>query len=816
MRIRKSVLLSLALACGSTAWAAPAATKPDAKAAEGHFATLGKYCGDCHNATDWAGGLAFDTLAADSVPADAKIWEKVLNRTRGGLMPPPGQPRPPAAQLQGLVSWLEGSIDKAALPHVDPGQVSLHRLNRREYANAVRYLLNLDLDPASLLPQDDYSDGFDNIAKVLQVSPSFLDQYLAAARNVAVMAVGNPAARPVGTPYVNNEGGKQLGYVQGLPLGTRGGMVVEHVFPADGEYEINVADMAHALWVEGMEFNNTLVVLVDGRKVYETSLGGDQDQRSIDQKGDPSVDAINKRLKNIRFQAKAGQRKVAVTFKAHTAAESDARLMPLLPGGGEERVLRVRGFEVRGPFSTKGVSQTVSRERIFVCQPATAADEQPCAKQILGTIARRAYRRPLVDADVQTLMGAYSAARQGRSFDEGIRAGLTRILASPDFLFRAEAPPAGVQPGESYRLNDLQLASRLSFFLWSNLPDDELLDVAARGDLHKPEVLEKQVQRMLADARAQTLAADFAFQWLGMKKLADIEPDVAVFPYAANHRDIDGDIRKDFREELRLFIDSVFRENRPATELLTANYSFLNEPLALHYGIKDVKGSQYRRVTLPESERNGLLGKAAVLMVTSYPNRTAPVLRGAWILENLLGATPTPPPPNVEALKEPLPGAKLLTVRELMAQHSVQKSCHACHGVMDPLGFALEGFDGVGRSRERDRLAGTLIDTSSALPDGTPVNGPDELRKALSARSGQFVQTLTQKLMTYGTGRVMEWHDMPTVRAIVSDVARQDYRMLPLFMAIIRSPQFQMQRLPSDNALAQPKQAALLPTESQR
>ena len=783
---------------------------PVVAAEPGHFAVLNKYCVECHNANDWAGSLAFDTMSPDAIPADAKIWEKVLNRTRGGLMPPPGQPRPPKAQMAELVGWLEGSIDKAAAGRVDPGLVSLHRLNRREYTNAVRYLLDLDLDPASLLPQDDYSDGFDNVAKVLQVSPSFLDQYLAAARNVAVLAVGNPTARPVGTPYVNNEGGKHLTHVEGLPLGTRGGMVVDHVFPADGEYELNIGDMAHALWVEGMEFDNALVVLVDGKKVYEVNLGGDADQKAIDQKGDPSVDAINRRLKNIRFQAKAGQRKLAVTFRARSFAESDSRLSPLLPGGGEERVLRVRSFEVRGPFTTTGVSQTISRQRIFTCTPQNAEQEQPCAKQILNTIAHRAYRRPLTDIDTQELLKAYSAARQGRSFDEGIRAGLTRILASPDFLYRAEAPPAGTQVGESYKLDDLQLASRLSFFLWSNLPDDELLSVAERGQLQQPAVLEAQVKRMLADPRSQTLAADFAFQWLGMKKLADIEPDPAVFPYAANHRDIDGDLRKDFREELKLFVDSVFRENRSVIELLNANYSFLNEPLALHYGITDVKGDLYRRVALPSSARYGLLGKGAVLMVTSYPNRTGPVLRGAWILENLLGAAPTPPPPNVEALKDPVAGGKVLTVRELMAQHSSNKSCHACHGVMDPLGFALESFDGVGRWRDRDRLAGTLIDTSATMPDGTPVNGPDQLRKALVAQSDQFVQTLTQKLLTYGTGRTMEWNDMPTIRAIVRSAAPDNYRFQTLLMGIIRSPQFMQRRVPADKPLPETRQAAVL------
>ncbi len=781
-----------------------------APAGDGHFAMLNKYCVECHNATDWAGGLALDTMAQDKIASDAETWEKVLKRTRGGLMPPPGKPRPAGTQLKSFISWMEGTIDASAAGHVDPGTVALHRLNRREYSNAVRYLLGLELDPAALLPQDDYSDGFDNIAKVLQVSPSFLDQYLAAARNVAVMAVGNPAARPVGTPYVNSDGGKQLAHVEGLPLGTRGGMVVDHIFPADGEYELNVNDLARAMWVEGMEFRNTLLVVVDGRTVYKTDLGGEEDQKSIDQKGDPSVDAINKRLKNIRFKAKAGQHRVGVTFQARSFAESDARLTPLLPGGGEERVLRIRNFEVRGPFATSGISETPSRKHIFSCYPKSTLEEASCAQQILGTIGRRAYRRPLSVQDQQELMKAYEGGRQGRAFDDGIRAGLTRILASPDFLYRAEPAPSGVGPGESYPLDGLQLASRLSFFLWSNVPDDELLEVAVRGDLGKPDVLEKQVRRMLADPKSQTLAADFAFQWLGMKKLADIEPDPNVFPYAANHRDIDGDLRQDFREELKLFIDSVFRENRSVVELLTANYSFLNEPLALHYGIKDVKGNLYRRVALPDSARYGLLGKGAVLMVTSYPNRTAPVLRGAWILENLIGTPPTPPPPNVEALKEPVAGAKPLSVRELMAAHATQSSCHSCHGVMDPLGFSLESFDGVGHWRDRDRLAGSVIDTRSELPDGTPVNGPDDLRKALVANANQFVQTVTMKLMTYGSGRAMEWQDMPTIRAIVQQSAKSEYRFVPLVLGIVNSPQFQMKRVPTDKPLPEIRQAAVL------
>jgi hypothetical protein len=443
---------------------------------------------------------------------------------------------------------MEGQIDAAAAHQVEAGYVPLHRLNRREYTNAVHYLFDLEFDPTTLLPQDDLSDGFDNVAKVLQVSPTFLDQDLAAARTVAVQAVGNPAARPVGTPYSNPFGGPQHFHVEGLPLGTRGGFAVDHIFPADGEYELNINDMARALWVEGMEFENTVVALIDGVKIYEMKIGGDTDQKAIDQKGDPPVDAINKRLKNIRFQARAGQHRVTVTFRARTLAESDARLTALVPGGGEERVLKVNTFEIRGPFRTDGVSETASRKRVFTCYPKTAAEELPCARQIVGTVARRAYRRPVSAADVNNIMQAYTVARTGRTFDDGIRGALTRILASPDFLYRPEPAPAGKGPGDVFRLDDLQTASRLSFFLWSSLPDDELLEVAAAGGLSDDAQLEKQVRRMLADPRAQSLARDFAFQWLGMSKLADIEPDPNIFPYAASHRDINGDLREFPRE----------------------------------------------------------------------------------------------------------------------------------------------------------------------------------------------------------------------------------------------------------------------------
>ncbi len=764
------------------------------------WALLDQYCVDCHNTTDWAGELALDILerSASSVPAEAETWEKVIRRMRGSLMPPPGQPRPAAAESAAFVQWLEGRIDEAALKHVEPGHVPLHRLNRREYTNAVRELFDLEFDPTSLLPQDDLSDGFDNVAKVLQVSPTFLDQYLAAARSVALQAVGNPDQRPVGTPYNNPVPGPQHNHVDGLPFGTRGGFAVDHIFPADGEYELNINNMARALWVEGMEFENTLVALVDGVKIYETRLGGETDQKAIDQKGDAPVDAINARLKNIRFHARAGQHRVVVTFRARSYAESDARLASLIPGGGEERVLKVNSFEIRGPFTTAGVSDTPSRQRIFTCYPKSVAEEQGCAEQIAANIARRAFRRPLREGEVEHLMQAFHSTRKDTSFDQGVRGLVTRILASPDFLYRVEEPPPGAKPGDVFAISDLALASRLSFFLWSSLPDDELLRVAAEGRLSQDAELERQVRRMLADPRAASLARDFAFQWLGLGKLADIEPDPNVFPYAAAQRDITGDLREDLREEIRLFVDDVFRNDRSVLDLMQGDYTWLNERLGVHYGIRDVKGSHYRRVKLTDPNRFGLLGKAGVLMVSSYPNRTAPVLRGAWILDTITGTPPTPPPPGVEALKEPAAGDKVLSMREQMAAHSTQKNCHSCHGVLDPLGLALENFDGVGRWREKDRLAGTRIDASGVLPDGTPVNSPVDLRKALMRNPDQFVQTLVTKLMTYGTGRPMEWHDMPTIRAIVAQAKQDDYHFAALLTAIVKSAPFRMQQVPVD------------------
>jgi hypothetical protein len=793
---------SAAKPAAAAAQAAPGDAKPADGQPPGHFAFLKQYCSKCHNAEDWAGGVAFDTMTPEGIPDDAKVWEHAVRKLRGRLMPPPGNPQPEQGAVNSFVSWMESNLDQAASTHPDPGRVALHRLNRKEYQNAVWDLLRVHVDGESLLPQDDMADGFDNVANVLQVSPSFLDQYLAAARIVAVQAVGDAAPRPVGTQYRVRNAGSQYFYEEGLPLGTRGGMQVEHNFPADGEYELNIGNLAAALWVFNMEFQHTLIATLDGKKFFETKIGGDEDMKAIDQKQDPAVDAINARLKGIRFHATAGPHKVAVTFVHRTFAESDDRFIQQVAGGGQDKVLRLTSFEVKGPFKVTGIGNTPSRERIFICHPSGPQEEQPCAEHIISTLAERAFRRPVTPADLQPLYAIYAAGRQKVDFEEGIRRAVTAILASPYFLYRAETAPHALQAGASYQLGDLELASRLSFFLWSTVPDDELLKLATSGQLHDRKVLEAQVHRMLADPRSETLASNFAFQWLNVGRLAEITPDSNIFPYAA-------DPREDYRTEIRMFVDSVFREDHNVLDLLTANWTYVNERLALLYGINDVRGDRFRRVTLTDSHRYGLLGKGAVLMGTSYPNRTAPVLRGAWILERVTGTPPASPPPAVPSLKENKTGEQPHTVREMMAIHRSKPSCFACHGMLDPLGLALENFDAVGTWRTKDRIAETPIDASGVLPDGTKVNGVDDVRNALMRRPDQFVQTLTEKLMTYALGRTIDYEDMPTVRGIVRASARDDYRFSSLIMNIVESPPFQMRTVPGADATPAIKQAAL-------
>jgi mono/diheme cytochrome c family protein len=751
--------------------------------AQKHSALIEKYCFDCHNTTDWAGGIAFDSMTLENLASDGEVWEKAIRRLRGRLMPPPGKPQPTNESIAELVSFLETSLDAASGTHPHVGRVGLHRLNRREYANAVMDMLDLPIDAGALLPRDEAHDGFDNIATALTVTPSFMDQYIGAAQKVASQALGNPSARPAATNYVVEGAGTQRTHRDGLPFGTRGGTVVNHYFPADGEYSLTIADLAGALWVQEMEFENYIVAMLDGKEFYRTHIGGEEDLKAIDQLQDPAVDAINKRLKNIRFKATAGMHKVGVTFLERTFAESDSRLFTVAPEGGQDKLKAIRSFEVRGPFEPQGVSMTASRKKIFSCYPKVEAEEKACAEQIVTRLANQAFRGQVDPEDGQRLMKLYTAGRANGGFEMGIRRALAGVLASPNFLYRADLQPASTGPRP---LNDYELASRLSFFLWSSIPDEALLADAKAGRLHEPAVLAQQVKRMLASPRSETLTTNFAFQWLNIARLDEIVPDPRLFPYAAGQ----SDLREDFRQEMRYFIDSVFRADASVLDLLSSDRTFVNEKLALHYGIHSVKGDRFQPVTLTQSARRGLLGKGAVLMLTSYPNRTAPVLRGAWILEKISGTPPGTPPPNVGNLPEHVKGKPNPTLRDLMEQHSQNPRCFACHGVMDPLGFAMENFDAVGQYREMDRASRTILDTAGKLPDGTQLKGVDDLRNALLAKPEQFVQTLTEKLMTYGLGRPVEYSDMPTVRAIARKLPADNYRFSSLITQIVTSETF--------------------------
>jgi mono/diheme cytochrome c family protein len=758
-----------------------------------HQALLNQYCVTCHNQRAKTAGLTFDTMDLSEISKNADIWEKAVRKLRGGMMPPPGARQPDRASVDSFVSWLETSLDAAAASSPNPGRVALHRLNRAEYANAIEDLFGLRIDAAALLPRDDQASGFDNVANVLKVSPSFLDQYVAAARAVTNQAIGNPQPKPASAVF-RPVRGDQSAHIDGLPLGTRGGLLVEYVFPSDGEYKFNINGLASGGYVRGLEYEHRLIITIDGGRVFEKRVGGEEDIKAIDQKQAVAVAAINGRFQNIPISVKAGPHKVGVTFVARSYAESDETLFPFVPGRGEDRIARIGSFEILGPFSPAGITPTPNRQRVFVCQPAASATETEqlaCAKQIVLNFARRAYRRPTTDQDLVAPLAFYKSGKEdsGGDFEAGIKAALMAVLSSPKFLYRAEAAPDNVPAGSSYRISDAELASRLSFFLWSRLPDDELLSAAGQGKLKDPAIFEKQVRRLLTDSKSKSLVNNFAFQWLKIRNIDEIDPDAFQFP------NFDESLRDSFKQEMALFVESIVREDRSVVDLLTANYTFLNERLALHYGIPNVRGDRFRRVTLEDSNRWGLLGKGGVLMVTSYPNRTAPVLRGAWILENISGTPPSPPPPDVEGFKENKDGEKAKTVREIMEQHRAKPSCNACHGVMDPLGFALENFDAIGGWRSKDVDAGTAIDASGKLVDGTDVSGPNDLRKALVKHPEQFAQTVTEKLMTYGLGRSVEYYDMPTIRKIVHDAAKDNYRFSSIVVGIAKSSPFQMRRI---------------------
>jgi hypothetical protein len=722
---------------------------------------LDHYCVTCHNQKAKTANLTFDTMDLTHVGKDAAVWERAVRKLRGGMMPPPGMPRPDLATVNSFVTFLETSLDQAALASPNPGTVSLHRLNRAEYQNEMKDVLGVDVDAALLLPRDDISDGLDNIASVLKVSPSFLDQYIAAAREVSRRAISHPPpAEPV-KAVLHGEPANP----EGLPLGTQGGIVAEYLFPFDGDYDFTITGPNRILSIDGLPVSTNGFVAV-----------------------------------------KAGRHQLALTGAAHSFAEPEGMLQSFVPGRafpgygfapggggpGGRRAPAGPSIEIVGPFHPTGKPvETDSRARIFVCKPPTESEEASCAAKILSDVAHRAFRRPVTQKDLIAPMAFFKEGRANSgNFEGGIQNGIIAIIASPKFLYRAEPPPTGLAPGTNYRVSDIELASRLSFFLWSTGPDDELLAVAEQGKLKDPKVFEEQVRRMLASPRSRSLVTNFASEWLKLRDIDTIDPDPFIYP------NFDPTLRTAFRRELELFVDSIQREDRSVLDLLTADYTFVNERLALHYEIPNVRGEEFRRVSLPDSNRYGLLGKGAILMVTSYANRTSVVLRGNYILENITGTPPSPPPPNVPAFKENKEGEKPHTVRETMEMHRANPTCNACHGVIDPLGFALENFDTVGAWRSKDRFTRTTIDASGKLMDGTIVAGPDDLRKALMSRPAEFVQTMTEKFLMYAIGRGLEPYDMPTVRKIVRDAARDNYRFSSIVMGIAQSAPFQMERVP--------------------
>ncbi|MEJ1962007.1 MAG: DUF1592 domain-containing protein [Gammaproteobacteria bacterium] len=756
---------------------------------EGAWSLLEARCEKCHNSTDWAGGVAFDTLSAENIPEDAETWEKAIRKLRGRLMPPPGQTQPDQATIDGFVSWMEGQLDKAAAARPDPGNIGLHRLNRTEYAREIDRVLGLQVDVKTLLPQDVSSDGFDNIAAALRISPTFLDQYIAAARNVSRQAIGRASAK-ASTREVRADASDQTGHRDGLPLGTRGGLIVDHYFPADGEYEFNIRDFffGGAGYVTKVDASHTVIMTVDDVRVFEQKAGGPADLKDVDVRQAAAADEMQSRFNHIRVKIKAGPHRIGVAFVQRSFAQSDSPLQPIAMLPEMERYPTIPGVDIAGPFNVTGVSETESRRRIFVCKPENAAAELPCARTILSNLATEAFRRPVNDDDLKAPMAFYAMGREAGDFETGIESGLTAILSSTKFLFRAEPVVTTASQGAASPVTDLELASRLSFFMWSSGPDKPLLDVAVAGKLHEKSVLDAQVHRMLADPRSESLVTNFAFQWLNIGRIDSIQPDPVLYP------DFGPDLRASFREEIRLFLGSVLRQNHSVLDLLRSDQTFLNERLALQYGIPNVRGAQFRPVRLDNPNRWGLLGKGAVLMGTSYGNRTSPVLRGAWILENITGTPPSSPPPGVEQFKENEAGKKMLTVRERLEQHRSNPSCNGCHGVMDPLGFALENYDVTGAWRDIDRDAGSAIDASGTLASGVPVGGPAQLNTALLARPDQFVQAFTEKLMTFALGRGLRYQDMPSVRAIVRDAAQDDYRFESLIRGIVASPGFQMKQ----------------------
>jgi cytochrome c551/c552 len=758
---------------------------------DNHRALLDKYCVTCHNQRLKTAGLALDTLDLNQVPGHADVWEKVIRKVRVGMMPPQGSPRPEPHQRRELVAWLETTLDRAAAAKPNPGRPLVHRLNRTEYANAIRDLLALEVDSSTLLPPDDSAFGFDNIADALGSSPVLLERYLSAAGKIGALAVGDPETGPAGETFRVRQDASQDVHIEGLPIGTVGGVLARTTLPLDGEYALQVKFFRTNLGaMRGLEYPHQCELTVDGERVHIASLGGDADFKAALENITAAADAIEARC-STRLKLKAGPHEIGMAFLLRSSAQNSLRLQPFLRSSNDtldpSGHPHVEMLTVTGPFHPSGPGDTPSRRKIFTCRPAASAQEEPCARRILTALAHHAYRGMESEADIRRLMAFY---QQSSGFERGIQTALERVLASPKFLFRAEreAPSSRAAGTSLFKIRDPELASRLSFFLWSSIPDEELLQAAAQGRLRNSAVLAQQARRMLADPKAGALVENFAGQWLYLRNLRGMIPNSVDFP------DFDDNLRQSMLHETELFFASIMQEDRSVLDLMTADYTFLNERLARHYGIPNIYGSHFRRVTLPNEQRRGLLGQASILMVTSHTDRTSPVVRGKWILDNLLGTPPPPMPANVPPLNENnRRDGRVLTMRERLDEHRTNPVCAGCHRIMDPIGFSLENFDATGAWRTREGgTGGTPIDASGELLDGTRVNGPVELRKALLAQPEIFAGTLTEKLLTYALGRGLAPSDMPAVRSIVRGAAGNNYRFSSLILGIVNSVPFQM------------------------
>lgn len=769
--------------------------------------TVDSYCVSCHNDVLRTAGLSLQNVSVGDVSSAVDIWERVLRKLKVTSMPPSGVPRPSAATYAVFSQYLETALDNHATINPQPGRASIRRMNRTEYINAVRDLLAVNVTDKAILPTDNSMFGFDNIGDVLTLSPLLAEQYIAAARKVRRLAIGEHSILPVSEIY------SVSGYLMQtdrmgdeLPFGSRGGITVNHHFPADGEYVVKVLLQRNSReYIRGLTQTHEFDLRLDGKRVKRISIGGESYGRSAGifssgESGDVEQEHYERTADDVlqaSFKTKAGTRQLTVTFLNENTVPEE----PLAPRhtlydyaqfkGG---VPAVHTVAIDGPFEATGISPTASRNTILICDPAEEANDA-CAKRILSTLAHRAYRRPPTAAETDDLMAFYQDGKD-RGFEYGIGRALERMLAGPEFLFLVVEQPVGAASGEIFKLSDYELATQLSFFLWSSIPDDELLSLAESGRLSTPEVLDRQVRRMLDDPRSESLVENFAAQWLQLRKLNAASPNTDLFPY------VDDNLTDAFRTETEMFFEYNLRNDRPLLELLSADYTFVNEQLARHYGIENVYGSHFRKVLLPDSDRGGLLGHGSVLTVTSYPNRTAPVIRGKWILDNILGAPPPPPPANVPGLRSKNDSGQILNMRQQMEQHRSNPVCASCHKVMDPLGFALENYDAIGKWRIVDAASNSMIDSSGTLPDGTPFAGPDELRTVLiDKRQEEFILTTIEKLLTYALGRGMSHHDAPVMRDIMRKTANDDHRLSSLIQEIVNSPAFQMRKAVSHDAI---------------